>query len=111
MPVAASAVLVAVAAPVVLMVVVVPAVLVVAARALFVRVALVSDPAVHMGWLMPVGGVAVVPGAVAASARISTSGRLPVRRLGEAAVQLLELLHVEPHHVVHHDILLQIIGR
>lgn len=103
---ATSAVVVTVAAPVALVVIV--AVLM-AAGSLFVTVALMPAAAVHLGLRVPIGG-AIVPRA--APARAPTCGRLPLRRLGEAAVQLLKLLHVElPHHVVHHDMLLQIIGR
>lgn len=105
-----SAAVVTVAAPVVLVVVAVAAVavLLVAAGARLVGVALISATAVHVGRMMPIGGVIVLPRAAAAAAGMSTCRRV----LGEAAVYLLELLHVElPHHVVHHDVLLEIIGR
>lgn len=107
MSAATSAVVVTVAAPVALVVIV--AVLM-PAGALFIAVALVSAAAVHLGLRMPIGG-AVVPRA-ATPTGVPTCRRLPLRRLGEAAVQLLKLLHVElPHHVVHHNMLLQIIRR
>lgn len=96
----ASAAVVTVAAPVVLVVIAVPAVLLVAAGALLLRVALISAAAVHLGRLLSIRGVIMLPRAP--SARISTCGRLPLLRRGEAAIQLLKLLHLElPHHVVH----------
>lgn len=106
MSAATSAVVVTVAAPVALVVIV--AVLM-PTGAWFIPVALMSATTVHLGLWMPIGG-AIVPRAT--PARVPTCRRLPLRRLGEAAIQLLKLLHLElPHHVVHHNMLLQIIGR
>lgn len=102
MSAAASAVMLTVATPVFLLVIVVPAVavLLVTAGTRFICEALISAAAVHLGTRMLIGGVGVLPWAP--SARISTCRRLPLQRLGEAAIQLPELLHVElPHHVVH----------
>lgn len=98
----ASAAVVAVATPVVLVVIAVPAVavLLMAAGAWLLRVALISAAAVHLGRLLSIRGVIMLPRAP--SARISTCGQLPLLRRGEAAVQLIKLLHVElPHRVVH----------
>lgn len=102
MSVSTSAVVVTVAAPVTLVVIVVPAVavLLMTARTWFVRIALASATTVHVGRVIPVGAVVVLPWA--ASARISTRRRLPRWRFGKATIQLLKLLHVElPHHVTH----------
>lgn len=81
-----------------LVVVAVPAVGVLpvsAARTLLVVVALVPAAAVHVGGRVRVRGDVVVPRAAAAR-------RLSVRVFGEAAVELLGLLHaVKLPHVVH----------
>lgn len=63
----------------------------------FVPVARVAAPAAHLGWVMPVGGVVMVPRAP--SDYTPTSRRLLLWRCSESVIQLL---HVElPRHVVH----------
>jgi len=97
--VATSVAVVTVATPVVLMVITVVLMVVtvpaLAARSWLFWVALVPATAVRL----PVGGAVVLPRA--SSARVPPCGLLPLQRLGEAVVRLLELRHVEPHHVVH----------
>lgn len=113
---ATSVVMVTAAAPVIVVMVAVPAVavLLVTAGGWFICIALVSAmvraATAHLGWLLPVGRVILLPRR--ASTRISTSRLEPLHRPGEAAVHLLILLHLElPHHIAHHDLFLQIIRR
>lgn len=99
--VSTSAVVVSVATtPVILVVVVLPAVavLLMTTRAVLIPVALASPAAVHLGSIMPVVIVVLLP--QLPSARISSSGRLLVERFGKSAIKLLELLHMELPHVV-----------
>lgn len=101
MSVPASAVGIPVPAAVVLLVVGLSAV---AVLLLLVRglVPVAGGPAAaaHLGWVMAIGGVVVVPGAP--SDGTSTSRVLPLWRCSESVIELLNLLHVElPHHVVH----------
>lgn len=94
-------VVVTVAAAPVVLVVVVPAVavrLLMTARVQLISVALAPPAAVHLGSIVPVVIAVVMPRVP--SARVSNSKGLPLGRLGEAAVKLLELLHVELPHVV-----------
>ncbi|MEQ2158894.1 hypothetical protein GOODEAATRI_016903 [Goodea atripinnis] len=74
------------------------AVLLMTPRAVLVPVALASPAAGHLGWMMPVVIAVLLPRV--ASARMSTSGRLPLDRFGEGAIKLLERLHMELPHVV-----------
>lgn len=110
MPAAAPAIIVTAAAPFVLMVIVVPALIVLLMTAgSFFWVSLISAAAVHLGGIVTIGGIIVLPGA--AFSRMSRR-LLPLKRLWKGAVYLLKLLHMElPHHVVHHDMLLQVVWR